>query len=89
MPDFIGPLTDMQDDRAARTIIIEWYGLMIVDPEPGITAKKPATNSALVFVENEILAISAAGKLGPGNFDRCSFVSRDPSVRDGNSPKLN
>lgn len=65
VPDFIRPAANAEHDRVAFVVIIQGHRFVLIGSEPWITLKKPATQAAPVFVEDEIFAICSTRELLP------------------------
>src|SRR5579884_1766558 len=61
MPDAIGPLADIEDDGVARRVVRDRHGLEAVAGKPGLADIKPAAELAGVIVQDDVVAVNAAG----------------------------
>jgi hypothetical protein len=60
---------------------------VLIGAEPGFAVLEPATNVALVVVEDYAFAIDSTDKLGRGHLHFYGFVTWDAGDDDCDSPK--
>lgn len=85
VPDTLEILADAEDDGGFCES--ERDGVVGVSAEPGVAGVKSSAECGVVVVEDGNFAVYPTRQLGMSDFDLGIFISGDPGVGNGDSPK--